>query len=182
MKKPVTYALLLSLMLIFTACGTQNTSRTATQANTVKNVLEQQTNTADVQNEPTSSPAPTATPGNTTAQPVKYETFDIDLTSMSSSMVYSEVSNILQYPDPFFGMIVRMKGNLMSYYDETDGNTYYSCIIQDATACCSNGIEFQLSDYSVLPEEGEEIEVAGVLDSYEIGDYKYITLKDAELR
>ena len=55
--------------------------------------------------------------------------------------------------------------------------------ISDATACCSQGIEFVLTDdYTYpddYPERGSEICVMGVFDLYEEGTYTYCTLRDA---
>ena len=56
---------------------------------------------------------------------------------------------------------------------------------EDAAACCSQGIEFVLTDeYSYpddYPEEGREICVVGVFDTYQEGGYTYCTLRDAKM-
>ncbi|MBQ7562494.1 MAG: hypothetical protein IJT16_00725 [Lachnospiraceae bacterium] len=78
-----------------------------------------------------------------------------------------------------------MNGLFTAYHDESTGNDYYACIIQDATACCAQGMEFILTDdYSYpddYPEESEQITVVGVFDTYMEGDYMYCTLRDANL-
>lgn len=110
---------------------------------------------------------------------------DVDLTSLSSTMVYSEVYNMMVSPMDYIGKTVRMDGLFALYYDETTGNNYYACIIKDATACCSQGIEFVLKDHYAYPddypEEGGEICVVGVFDTYQEGEYSYCTLRDAEI-
>ena len=60
-----------------------------------------------------------------------------------------------------------------------------SCIIQDATACCAQGIEFELADKRTYPDDypeiDEEICVVGVFDTYKEGEYTYCTLRNAKL-
>lgn len=113
------------------------------------------------------------------------EGIDVDLTSLSSTMVYSEVYNMMYEPDNYIGKTIKMDGLFTSYHDESTGNYYFACIIQDATACCAQGMEFVLTDdYSYpddYPEEGGPITVVGVFDTYMEGDYMYCTLKDASL-
>ncbi|WP_329380041.1 hypothetical protein [Anaerofustis butyriciformans] len=109
----------------------------------------------------------------------------IDLTKLSSTMVYSEVYNIMVNPDDYVGKTLIMKGQFTVYHDEKKDKNYYSCIIQDATACCAQGIEFVLAgDYEYpqdYPKEGEEITVMGEFIRYSEGKHVYCTLKDAKL-
>ena len=66
---------------------------------------------------------------------------------------------------------------------------YYVCIVQDATACCAQGLEFALSENRVYPDDypdpGSEITVIGTFDTYseevDGNTYKYLVLKDARL-
>lgn len=113
------------------------------------------------------------------------EGIDIDLTALSSTMVYSEVYRIMMDPEQYLGKTIRMGGACMTYHDNTDDKDYYACVIQDATACCAQGIEFVLSDaYSVddYPSEGDEVVVTGTFDRYPyMGDGYYYTLADATL-
>ena len=110
---------------------------------------------------------------------------DVDLTELSSTMIYSEVSNMVTTPDDYVGKTVKMSGQFASFYDESVDEYYFACVIADATACCQQGLEFQLAgnhsypdDY---PEEGTEITVEGTFDIYELGGQQYITLKDAKM-
>ena len=65
------------------------------------------------------------------------------------------------------------------------GIYYYACVIQDATACCAQGIEFELNETYDRPEdypsEGEEVIVEGVLDTDRDKVYPYRTLRDGVL-
>ncbi len=110
---------------------------------------------------------------------------DVDLTVMSSTMVFAEVSSMIQEPDPFIGKSIKMAGQFAIYEDVSTGNVYCACIVQDATACCQNGIEFVLEgepEYPFgYPEIGEEITVTGIFDTYEENGFYYITLRDAHL-
>ena len=107
---------------------------------------------------------------------------DVDLTVMSSTMVYAEVYNIMANPGEYMGKTIKMSGlYYASYYDETD-LYYHYVIVEDATACCAQGLEFiwdgehaYPDDY---PDEQANIEVAGVFGSYdELGrTYYFITV------
>ena len=56
---------------------------------------------------------------------------------------------------------------------------------QEETACCSQGIEFELAgDHTFpndYPEVGAEICVMGVFDTYMEGTYTYCTLRNATM-
>ncbi len=110
---------------------------------------------------------------------------DVDLTVLSATMVYSEVYNMMVSPDYYKGKIIKMTGQFVPYYDEGTGKYYFACFISDATACCSQGIEFILTDdYSYpedYPQEGDTICVIGTFDTYMEGEYMYCTLRDADL-
>lgn len=110
---------------------------------------------------------------------------DLDLTVLSSTMVYSEVYNMMLSPDDYVGKRIKMEGIFSIYYDEGSEKYYFACIIMDATACCSQGIEFEPSDeYSYpedFPEAGSFVCVEGVFDTYMEGENMYCTLRDAGL-
>lgn len=109
------------------------------------------------------------------------EGIDVDLTILSSTMVYSEVYNMLSMPEDYEGKIIRMHGTVGSYEDTATGNKYYGCIIQDATACCAQGIEFSLEKGYEYPADDEEVTVVGEFGTYEEEGFIYCTLKDAKL-
>ena len=68
---------------------------------------------------------------------------DVDLTSLSATMVFSEVYHMMTSPQDYTGKVIRMEGICAVSQDHTSGKVYYACIVQDATACCSQGIEFE---------------------------------------
>ena len=107
---------------------------------------------------------------------------DIDLLSMSNTMVYTVVYSIVVSPEEFVGKTIRMRGQSLNYRDETTGTVYHSCVIQDATACCSQGIEYVLTNSGNYPaKDGEKITVTGKLETYSVGDFLYCTLKNATI-
>lgn len=114
------------------------------------------------------------------------EGIDVDLTTLSSTMVYSEVYSMMYEPEDFVGKTIRMDGFFNTYHDDETAKDYFACIIQDATACCAQGVEFILTDdYSYpddYPESGDWITVTGVFDTYVEGDYTYCTLRDATMK
>lgn len=109
---------------------------------------------------------------------------DVDLTALSSTMVYSEVYNMMTKPEDYEGKTVKMNGTFAAYEGEIR-DYYFACVISDATACCSQGLEFLLADGRKFPEEypdtGSEITVVGVFETYKEGEQQYCQLKDAEL-
>ncbi|MGM9645037.1 MAG: hypothetical protein ACI3X1_08120 [Eubacteriales bacterium] len=108
---------------------------------------------------------------------------DVDLTALSGTMIYAEVYNMMTNPDAYLGKTVKMRGSFAVY--EGASRNYYACLISDATACCSQGIEFILDgNYSYpndYPEPNSEITVTGVFDTYTEGDYLYCQLIGATL-
>ena len=116
---------------------------------------------------------------------------EVDLTVLSSTMVYSEVYNML-YNDPahYLGKTVKARGTFSIYQLVTDGvlqpdPVSYACIISDAAACCAEGMEFVLErdltypdDY---PELGTEITVIGEFQSYEENGMTWYHLVNARL-
>lgn len=196
----------LCLMLIISLAGCSSSSQTSDRAkkktNGVSEVLEAGMAEADAEKTPESTitseiPEITAipeTPESTMAAEMTpeaaeepadaYENIDIDLTVMSSTMVYSQVSEIMADPDAYVGKIMKMKGLLTVFHSEETGKYYFGCLIQDATACCAQGIEFELAgDYQYpddYPPENTEITVVGVFDTYIEGVGLYCTLRNAE--
>ena len=114
---------------------------------------------------------------------------DIDLTVLSSTMVYSEVYSMMSFPDDYIGKTVKMKGQfVIGYVYNTDGTpdestARFACVIADATACCSQGLEFILTGDHTYPDEypelGAEITVVGTFEWYEEDGCRYYRLGNA---
>lgn len=112
--------------------------------------------------------------------------YDVDLTGLSSTMVYAQVSDMMTNPDSYKGKSVRAKGTFSYFKDDATGKEYFAVLVQDATACCAQGIEFVLKgDYKYpddYPEQDTEITVSGKFDCYTEGEYSYIQLLDADMK
>lgn len=113
---------------------------------------------------------------------------DVDLTKLSSTMVYSEVYAMASEPEQYKGKTVKMRGSFAT--QEYNGERLYACIVQDATACCAQGLEFETAESLVYPDDypepGAEITVLGTFDSYrkDAGNgnyYVYLVLRNAKL-
>ena len=117
-------------------------------------------------------PEPTATPDSG---------IDVDLTALSSTMVFAEVYNMLAYPEDYLGKTIRAAGEF-AVYDEPDGRLY-AVVVQDALACCAQGLEFELAGDAVYPDaypaEGSEITVVGTVELYEDNGFRYLHLAGA---
>ena len=111
---------------------------------------------------------------------------DVDLTQLSSTMVYSEVYNMMVYPEQYVGKKIKMEGQ-MSVYESPDqeGKHYFTVIIADATACCQLGIEFILKngseDPADYPEAGTEVCVAGEFQLYDEDGETYCHLVSSDI-
>ena len=184
MKRLFCLLLAVCMMLSLCACG--------------KDSEEGAGNVASSSNEESSASAesiPTPKEKETPEEPEQTQTsadgVDVDLTVLSSTMVYSEVYNML-YNDPayYLGKTVKAKGTFSLYQLVTDGvlqpdPVAYACIIADATACCAEGMEFVLEgDYTYpddYPELGAEITVIGEFQSYEENGMTWYHLVNARL-
>lgn len=114
---------------------------------------------------------------------------DVDLTIMSSTMVYAEVNQMMVSPEDYIGKTVKMRGLYYASYYEANEKYYHCVIISDATACCSQGIEFIWGDGSHIypdeyPSDETLVEVTGIFETYqEDGDTNlYCRLKNAEMK
>ena len=199
--------LLLILALLCASCGKKET-RSAAQTTGVAGVMEDQIrkeNAAAVSTAEESSvsePEETETAEETAAwestaagQPApdvsefegmtlsSVEGIDIDLTAMSATMVYAGVYDMMMQPENYEGKTIRMEGESASMFDTASGRTIYACIIQDATACCAQGVEFELAEGSGAhyPADGQTVRVTGVFTTYMEDGYLYATLKNAEM-
>jgi len=171
---------------------------------TVKSIMEEASNgTQDtsvseepITNEQTTIDASDVVTEDTNAEAV--DTMDtslsmeedfIDLTKLNSIMVYTEVYNMMYYPENFEGKTVKAKG-MFNYCEATEeekalyGNDYYYyTVIQDATACCQQGLEFVLKEDPGFPENypkvGQDVTVCGRFEIYYEGETMYAHLVDA---
>lgn len=125
----------------------------------------------------------------TTAAKLNYPELDytaeVDLTTLNSNMVYSTVYNMVNSSGEYKGKTVKAEGTFDVFTDPKTGNMYYACIIADATACCSQGLEFKWNGDHTYPDDypnvGDPITIGGVFDTYKEGNQTYCRLNDAEV-
>ena len=95
-------------------------------------------------------------------------------------MVYSEVANIVANPTDYVGKTIRAKGQ----FKQNKG--YYFIVINDATACCAQGLEFIWAGQHSFPEDypqvDTEIIVTGTFEKYMEGEKEYYHINDATLQ
>jgi len=174
MKKIFHLLLVAALIVSLSACGSEKDKGTA--------ATDKQTSNSSVSQNQTTEKSSESAP--TTSKPAQSaDGIDVDLTKLSSTMVYSEVYNMMYTPNDYIGKTVKMKGQFAYYEDPETKAQYFACIIADATACCSQGLEFILTGEHTYPndypEVGSEITVTGTFELYTENGFQYCRLKDA---
>ena len=118
--------------------------------------------------------------------PTSPTSVDIDLSRMSTTMVYSTVYQMVTSPEKFVRKRIKMKGAFSSYKDEETGRRFFGCVIKDALACCSQGLAFELSKPrkypSEYPSEGSIITIIGTFEyEKEEGEFGFPIITNAKL-
>ena len=110
---------------------------------------------------------------------------DLDLTTLSSTVVYSQVYHMTMRPGVYTGQRIKIKGDFIHFQDPATRQDYFAALIADATACCAQGIEFVWKGEHTYPEDyppiDTEITVTGIFGTYEENGFTYIQLTDAEV-
>ena len=174
MKKLFCLVLTVLMIVSLAACGSKKDKATTDN---------QTLNSSVLQNQPTEEESESAQSA---------DGIDVDLTKLSSTMVYSEVYNMMVNPNAYIGKTVRMRGQFCVYYgmnpdgSENTNQLYFACLISDATACCSQGIEFLLSGNRTYPDDYpemySEITVIGTFETYMENGGRYCRLSNAVLK
>ena len=119
-----------------------------------------------------------------TSQQTAEGNFDYDLTQLSSTVVYSQITDMTMVPEEYVGKTIKMEGRFEIYGDPNAENPYLGCIVNDATACCSVGLRFVLTgDYTSadFPENGSDIVITGVFQTYEYQGCTFGEIQNAEM-
>ena len=186
--------ILLCIALI-TGCKHKNTkikgvsSSSSVEELIVRQIEEEVYGTVQEESPTVEMPEETAIPNDAADDMAEGKiTVDYELTAMSSDMVYATVYQMMILPEDYEGKTFRMEGSFYATYYEPTQSYYYYCIIQDATACCAQGLEFVWGDGShkypdEYPEEYTDVVVEGTFETYrEEGDENlYCRLTDAVL-
>lgn len=176
-------AVVFACSMLLSGCGDDSTATKHSQSgNAVDNVLKEQVNANSTDG--TTVPESASPSGNTDV--LADESVDYDLASMGSDMVYATVYQMMSTPEQYVGKTVRMRGNYYTSYYEESGQRYFFCLIQDAAACCAQGIEFVWGDGSHVypdeyPQEETPVEIKGIFETYMEGDQMYCHITNAEL-
>ena len=185
----------LGLVLIFAfGCADSGNSGNSTgkNANSVEDVLQQQIDAQDgnteQETETESQTQASATPPPAEEADVDLATtegVDVDLTLLSGTMLYSQVSYMSYRPEEFQGKIIRVPGNFSVAYNADRTKQYFGCLISDQSACCTLGVEFELPESYTYPDDYPELDemitVQGTFDTYEEEGYTYCILRNATL-
>lgn len=162
--KQIIPLLLIIVLMLFCGCNTNNSTPDTAKTTVSSKTEPQQTNSEKLNKE---------------------NDIDIDLTTMSGTMVYLQLYDILYKPEDYIGEIIRIKGSFAVYEDEKTGNRYYSVLVSDATACCQNGIEFVTKENLTYPDDfpelNTEITVTGTINQYNEGGFTYLHLENSSM-
>ena len=174
MKKLFCVLLTILTIVSLAACGSEKDKATTDKQTSNSSVSQNQTTEKESESVPIiSKPTQNA------------DGIDVDLTKLSSTMVYSEVYNMMVSPDSYIGKTVKMNGQFSYYEDPETKAQYFACIIADATACCSQGLEFVLAGNHIYPKDypelGSEITVIGTFNIYTENGYQYCGLVNATM-
>ena len=201
MKNSKKYIVLLLCLFLITGCSNRKNTdgKGVNNTNSVDKVIDNQIANEDNKTKTTESKDPSSDielNENTEDTINEAEnarnndgTVDYDLTQMSSDMVYATVYQMMVTPEEYEGKKFRIDGNFYATYYEATKKYYFYCIIQDAAACCAQGMEFVWGNGSHIypddyPAENAEIVVDGIFETYkEEGDSNlYCRLYDATLQ
>lgn len=200
MKKLIKYMVLFLCILLMTGCSNKKSvgRKNITTANSVNKIINEQINnenkdkTTDNENLSPSDELSKETESTIKDTEDIQKTkgiVDYDLTQMSSDLVYATVYQMMVTPEEYEGKMFRIDGNFYAaYYKATKKYCFY-CLIQDATACCGQRMEFVWGDGTHIypeeyPEDNAEIVVEGIFETYrkEGDDNLYCRLSDAILQ
>ena len=114
-----------------------------------------------------------------------YYKIDVDLTAMPKQLAYTTANRMNLVSEEYLGQVVKMNGICSIFHDEKRDIYFFTCEIDDETACCTLGIEFELlDDYKFpddFPKEKDEVTVVGIFDTYKEGARTYKTLRKTVL-
>lgn len=107
---------------------------------------------------------------------------DVDLTKLSSTMVYAEVYNMMMSPEDYTGKLIRLKGTFTAYEDLETGAVRCGVFVKDAAACCAQGFDVIMPEDALYPEDypdsDTEATIVGELQvDRELQEYGFIFLR-----
>ena len=114
-----------------------------------------------------SSPSSSTATVTTVSTPIPQDKApDLDLTTMSATMIYSTIFDMLIMPEDYLGKSIKVSGWFQTYTNPQNNEMYFAVVVPDATACCQQGLEIVWPGEHKFPEdfpkEGETITVTGI--------------------
>ncbi len=174
MKKAI--VLLIAFIFILTACAQSSTEPPFDEAEPQSSQVQHTPTTEELQS---LSGAP---------QEANEDGVHVDLTQMNSTMVYSQVFDMITNPQNYEGKTIRMEGYYYTEQNPTTDVVYHLIVISDALGCCPQGIEFITSGDAQYPEveaeypnSTETVQVTGVYETYEEDGLLYFRLVSDEV-
>lgn len=149
---------------------------------TVSDVFEEKAaeelNDSGVIIHPPSKPDRTSDTSSMSREHYKGREIDVDLTTMNPMLVFGEVFNMVENPHNYIGKVIKFEGYYTSIADIYNGKYYFFVSIEDALACCAQGMEFIFEDDSFVfpddyPADGSYVEIVGEFDVYEWQGYTF---------
>lgn len=187
MTAPMKRQLILSLavMLLCTACGAGSLSPQPEQSFPSLTTQPPQPQPKDEPSAELQAPSGQETPKPPEDAPSSADhSVDLDLTALSSTMVYAQVFRIMMAPDDYIGKTIRISGLFTVYHDPQTHQVSCGVIVQDASACCAQGFRLALpQDFSPqdYPASQSKVTVVGEFEvdrSQEAEGILVLQLKD----
>jgi hypothetical protein len=167
MKRIVLLSAVLLAVMLLSGCG-------GAPASTQAPALPSATIAPSAASSPTLVPLPAAS--GATPVPLN-DPPQVDMARFSDTMAYSQMMNIALSAEEYAGQTIRASGFYLAYTLEDTGEVLHYIAQQDAAACCSIALRFELTgthqypqDY---PEQGSDILVTGVISTFTFNDYVY---------
>lgn len=200
LKKLCAYCVLtLITATVLSACATPR--KGILPSNNVSAIMESkiaqegESETSSAIQESSSESAETSSAAETTVNPLLPELkptnkdgIDYDLTAMDGDMVYASVYQMMVEPEAFEGKVIKISGRYYASFYDPNNRYYHYVIIEDAMACCAQGMEFVWDDGSHVypdeyPKDNSYVEVVGTFETYTETDGQiYCRLKDASFK
>lgn len=192
MKKIIIMALVVLLGVCCSSCGKNSLNSADSQKTATSSFNEtacaEQTPPSTASSDPSIPENETSSAfdeSETASDPTENTEVDVDLTGLSSTMAYSEITNIFLYPEKYIGKTIKMRGQFVLYEDSQTGTQHFACVAADATACCAQGFEFIPSDSSFnpadYPKPNTEITILGNFEIQKKDGIQYPTITNAKL-
>ena len=200
LKKLCAYCVLtLITATVLSACATPR--KGILPSNNVSAIMESkiaqegESETSSAIQESSSEFAKTSSAAETTVNPLLPELkptnkdgIDYDLTAMDGDLVYASVYQMMVEPEAFEGKVIKISGRYYASFYDPNNRYYHYVIIEDAMACCAQGMEFVWDDGSHVypdeyPKDNSYVEVVGTFETYTETDGQiYCRLKDASFK